>query len=738
MANNAFFEFLKDANKELKGLYDDSNYYGAWANQYNPYGGRGVSNWFRGLGAIHHMIDRNAANRARKAQQQAYKANTEDTPPTNVGIGVDANGFHGMEDMNSILSAKPEVSISAGSYGNGDVTPQANKFSFNESDYIPSAENGYHLGDYPQTEMYGDPADFQRQMASNAIGYDLGSLEPRQQKWFTPSSGGNGFSSIFNGNSFKGGSLVNPPTPSTSSNSNSLAQGIEGQNNASARDLSRYLSDDYNIANWMQADVGRGVDNPYISALRYSIKIAPLVQAAKEDRLKNLFMASSNPDLSDEERKQARIQLAGELNKPDLLSDLDYTNWQRQKAKEEFEHNKSMWNVDDLAKRLRVESAQESINDKREGRKLKLNAQKLQTLFGDGKIYNIPLNETMEDTGLKNTNPEVVTGLNLLNTYARKLFNTDLGVNGGWRSEEHQRRLYKEQGKEPFMGSLHLKGRAADIDVSRLSDAQRNELVDFAEQLGFHTTYHDIGNGIHLHVELGDGRHIADVNSLLAKNGITTGKNKNNSNAKETGSKYDSQTLADMMNQTYTEGKKHGTDEERAKIGNYMSGIVGRFIDPAKDPTSSYGDTAEKVYNYYHNTVGASKGWTLNSEEFTHLVSRAVHKYYSDNFGVDIPLRMIEEPLFRKFDPESKEKQQEVEKWKEENKNAPKSPEEQAKKVLGVTKDGRVEHVDATPKKAGSKTSQNLDQPITFGGIMDKLRVGNDKNRNENMTWKWK
>jgi len=53
---------------------------------------------------------------------------------------------------------------------------------------VPSAQNGYHLGDYPQTEMYGDPTDYQRQMAANAIGYNLGSLEPRQQKWFTPTA----------------------------------------------------------------------------------------------------------------------------------------------------------------------------------------------------------------------------------------------------------------------------------------------------------------------------------------------------------------------------------------------------------------------------------------------------------------------------------------------------------------------------------------------------------------------
>ena len=284
MASNGFFEFLGD----LKGLYDEASRRRNWAQQYNPY--NGGSSWWRGLGAINQMMDRNAEDRALKAQRQEYKASTDNTPPT-TGIGADANGVQ--------------------------VMPKQKRFDFADSDYIPSAGNGYHLGDYPQTEMYGDPTDYQRQMASNAIGYDLGSFEPRQQKWFTPSSGGNGFSSIFNGNSFKGGSLVNPPTPSVSSG-DSLAQGTEGQSNASARDLSRYLSNDYNIANWMQADEGRGVSNPYISALRYASKIAPLVQAAREDDMRNAFMTYNSESATPKQRADAIAKLAYYTKTPDL------------------------------------------------------------------------------------------------------------------------------------------------------------------------------------------------------------------------------------------------------------------------------------------------------------------------------------------------------------------------------------------------------------------------------------
>lgn len=191
MASNGFFEFLGS----LKDLYDDSAYHNNWAKQYNPY--NGGSSWWRGLGAINHMIDRNAGDRRRMAQQQAYKTSSNDNPtanPVNVGIGANENGVYG------VGQSAPGVSV--GSYENG---------------------GGSSLDRLSNTSGIG----------------------------FLSNNNNNGFSSVFGGNDFSGGSLVNPKIPSTSSDSNSLAREIGGQNGESARDLSRYLSDDYNVANWM-------------------------------------------------------------------------------------------------------------------------------------------------------------------------------------------------------------------------------------------------------------------------------------------------------------------------------------------------------------------------------------------------------------------------------------------------------------------------------------------------------
>lgn len=55
---------------------------------------------------------------------------------------------------------------------------------------MPTEQNGFHLGDYPQTEMYGDPKDWQRQMVRNAAGLNGDS------KWFNPSVNGDNIMNI--------------------------------------------------------------------------------------------------------------------------------------------------------------------------------------------------------------------------------------------------------------------------------------------------------------------------------------------------------------------------------------------------------------------------------------------------------------------------------------------------------------------------------------------------------------
>ena len=289
------------------------------------------------------------ARRARKEAQEMARAEAQkygNSNPQQGAIGADANGVYGVNST----PAQPPVGIGAdasGMYGvNG--TPQQSKYTFNESDYIPSEGNGYHLGDYKQTEMYGNPTDFQRQMASNAIGYNLGSFEPRQQTWFPKDGNGtnpdnsmnitsqkigqnyngridgqvgglnipqspqqNSFGSAINNaqnplNSFTGGSVLNFLNPVASGDSAQVAGGATNlsADNPFARS-SRYLGADYDKMAYVKSALDNGVKNPLVAMAMYDQMIEPLRQSAREDELRNAFFVLQSPESSAQDKMNA-------------------------------------------------------------------------------------------------------------------------------------------------------------------------------------------------------------------------------------------------------------------------------------------------------------------------------------------------------------------------------------------------------------------------------------------------
>ena len=114
----------------LKPLFDDSDYHNSWARQYNPYsGGNG---FWRGLGAINHMLERNAADRARRNQQKAYKTSTNNANGDGAnatGIGANSNGVYGVGQPTAGIGANADGvygvgqpndnGVSTGSYDTG-------------------------------------------------------------------------------------------------------------------------------------------------------------------------------------------------------------------------------------------------------------------------------------------------------------------------------------------------------------------------------------------------------------------------------------------------------------------------------------------------------------------------------------------------------------------------------------------------------------------------------------------
>ena len=123
------------------------------------------------------------------------------------------------------------------------------------------------------------------------------------------------FGSIIGGKG--GGNGVNwNANPSIPNSLNDQAQRVGG--NVSANDLSRYLGNEYNVANWIAQDAQRGVKDPSISLLRYATKVAPLVQAAREDDMRNAFMTYNNRNATPEQRADAIAKLSYYTKQPDL------------------------------------------------------------------------------------------------------------------------------------------------------------------------------------------------------------------------------------------------------------------------------------------------------------------------------------------------------------------------------------------------------------------------------------
>lgn len=596
-------------------------------------------------------------------------------PQTNgVGFGVDANGTYNVDiNGNKTYDTQPNQSMYSGGNFNWSTAPKFNGMDVNQklsswgnpNQYTSfsgmgggkESDHGMNITDQTIGQNYNNRIDGQVgglniPRSPQGGGSNLDKLLTTSGLGILTGKDGGTFSSVLNGfGGLLGGSGSNPYQPSNSLNNQ--AQSIEGQNNASANDLSRYLGDEYNRGRWIHQDyVDRGIDDPVISMLRYDTKIAPLVQRAREDRLKDLFMRSNNRNLSDEERMEAKLQLAGELQDPEFIDKMEYNNWKRQKEMDE-------WDLDRISKGIRNKAAQETLENNRI-------LSDLASAFPDGQIYKVNMGSGYADEGLKNTNPELVQGLDILNTFVRNRFGKDLTVTGGARTKEHNASVNGDP------NSHHLYGEAVDLVDSGLTPEQQEEVVKFAKAIGFTAAkYHDAGSGMHLHVALDKSSHLKGINIGKGKTltvgqmlGQTTTKNKTNPKSKEQGATYDAQRLADLVNDTFTNGKTSGTNEEHNAIAKEMKMII-----PALRPESP-ADAAEKLYEYYQNN--GDKGWSLNSEAFSDIVGRAVYSYFNDLVADEdkgkIPtVQQLSKHVYTKYDPQVQKMLAEYEEMKKKN-----------------------------------------------------------------------
>ena len=536
------------------------------------------------------------------------------------GLGVDEGGMFRIDGRgNKVYDTQQSGGIGAdanGVYGVDGVTPQTNaptfsggnNFDWGKASPIPKENSAmdYWNNSRPNNVM------FQGQQSSG--GDSLGKLLTTSGLDILTGKDGGTFSSVLNGfGGLLGGSGSNPYQPSNSSNNS--AQGIGGQNNVSANDLSRYLGDEYNRGRWIQDDYEqRGVNDPVISMLRYDTKIAPLVQRAREDRVKDLFMRSNNPNLSDEERMEARLQLSGELQDPEFIDKMEYNKWKRQKERDE-------WDLDRISKGIKNQAAQESLENNRI-------LADLASAFPDGQIYKVNMGSGYADEGLKNTNPELVQGLDILNTFVRNRFGKDLTVTGGARTKEHNASVNGDS------NSHHLYGEAVDLVDSGLTPEQQEEVVKFAKAIGFTAAkYHDAGSGMHLHVALDKKSHLKGLNIGKGKT-LTVGQmlgqtTKNGKTVKDDGSlnlSYDyEQTLNSMIRKFSS-----APDSADGMVGLAKT-LAPLYADIEKQSNS---ETAKKkIHNYVKKIAneGVKKGEEINESYISTVVANTVAQAKNGN-----------------------------------------------------------------------------------------------------------
>ena len=124
-------------------------------------------------------------------------------------------------------------------------------------------------------------------------------------------------------------------------------------------------------------------------------------------------------------------------------------------------------------------------------------------------LSDIPTQD-IEDKGLANTNNALKGRFRQLYDWANDKFGKQVEISGGARSEEHNRAVNGSP------TSNHLHGNAMDVNVSMLTDAEREAFIQKAKELGFNSDgddfYHDKGTGYHVHLSFKDNGDMSRFN----------------------------------------------------------------------------------------------------------------------------------------------------------------------------------------------------------------------------------
>ena len=101
----------------------------------------------------------------------------------------------------------------------------------------------------------------------------------------------------------------------------------------------KQIDENYNLQKFMQDEIKRGTPNPFLSLSIYQNFLKPIVEQARQDRLKQAYIDYNNPNATIEQRNSALATLEYELKRPGLSDDLDWQNERRQMQRENHRAN---------------------------------------------------------------------------------------------------------------------------------------------------------------------------------------------------------------------------------------------------------------------------------------------------------------------------------------------------------------------------------------------------------------
>lgn len=413
-----------------------------------------------------------------------------------------------------------------------------------------------------------------------------------------------------------GGKSFNQPSAD-----NPQAQAVEGQginpnymsimsNGQMTPQQQQEFNEKMNLRQWLEWDAKmNGVTDPLIALARYNKFMPTMQKQAELEELRNAYyIMNSDPNdkrFTPEQRLNAKTLVEFDKKNPYYVDDHDMNvekfNW----AKQKFENEQKMFPLKFANEQLGLE-----------GKKIGLQNRQNSVRIGDilrgftGQVFPIERPGDYEDSDLSKTRKELVDAADIVNTYAMNKYGKGLRIRGGWRSKEHNDKLYRDLGKEPT-NSHHLYGHALDIapQISKngkevvFTDDEINDIKSFARAIGLNADgdnmHHDIGYGSHFHFTLPEGYYLKSIDMGNGKyltpemmRGVN-GKNNDPFNAQ------------DFSNAAYLWGG--GADGKSKPNAELAKVLATKFVKDYRDALKKNGGNPQRAINTVQEIIKKDK-----------------------------------------------------------------------------------------------------------------------------------